>query len=336
MLQARAFLGGYMPVALHIQSTAPSTPPPHKNTRLTVSLQHPINPTRRLFVTLLPWNLLSPHVSLNPSSDLFNLFKSHSLMSSPHHKCQLCPAPIQVQMKEEFIQKISCPTGRPTWEKLYISVAHLVYCFLPIRLTNAAGARSAHRECFLRNLLKNYQMCLIGHPLVLCRSSKSWKQFLWVDRGWCSLCARTVRNTNNHLHTYIQPTRQNDNAPTNAPISSKLMQGELLQPLESGGQQERFLTLDKVHILLPMGAVKLPRRISRTIMALRKASRRYSNEFTGACSGTLWPPFMAPSIPEPFGAPKFVEDKPLRLGCLVTKIPSGQRICSHFPWESTS
>lgn len=54
MLQARAFLGGYMPVALHIQSTAPSTPPPHKNTRLTVSLQHPINPTRRLFVTLLP------------------------------------------------------------------------------------------------------------------------------------------------------------------------------------------------------------------------------------------------------------------------------------------
>lgn len=48
MLQARAFLGGYMPVALHIQSTAPSTPH-HKNTRLTVSLQHPINPTGRLF-----------------------------------------------------------------------------------------------------------------------------------------------------------------------------------------------------------------------------------------------------------------------------------------------
>jgi hypothetical protein len=196
-----------------------------------------------------------------------------------------------------------------------------------------------HKEsvsCFLRNLLKNYQMCLIDHPLVLCRSSKSWKQFLWVDRGWCSLCMRTVRNTNNHLHTYIQPTQQNDNAPTNAPISSKLMQGEFLQPLDSGGQQGRFLTLDKVHILLPMGAVKLPSRISRTIMALRKASRRYSNEFTGACCCTLWPPFMAPSIPEPFGAPEFVEDKPLRLGCLVTKIPSGQRICSHFPWESTS
>lgn len=104
--------------------------------------------------------------------------------------------------------KFLLPTGQPTWEKLYISVAHLVYCFLPIRLTNAAGARSAHRECFLRNLLKNYQMCLIDHPLVLCRSSKSWKQFLWVDRGWCSLCMRTVRSTNNHLHTYIQPTHR--------------------------------------------------------------------------------------------------------------------------------
>jgi hypothetical protein len=132
-----------------------------------------------------------------------------------------------------------------------------------------------------------------------------------------------------YIHTSNLPNRRTMHQPMHRSVQNSCKVSSSSH--YSGEQQERFLTLDNA-----AGAMKLPRRISRTTMALRKASRRYSNEFTGACCCTLWPPFMAPSIPKPFEAPEFVEDKPLRLGCLVTKIPSGQRICSHFPWESTS
>ncbi len=207
----------------------------------------------------------------------FSLSYSRVETIQPYHILP-CPAPsisfdfspaimIHVQKwTKKILQKNSHPTAWwPTWEKLYISVAHRVYCFLPIRFTSVAGARSANPWS---NSISKTQTSVQNYHF----------QFA---------CQQIVSPVKTLLHIYIYI------------ISGKL------------------------------ASWVLPRSISRTTMALRKASRWCSNEFTGACCCTLWPAFLTPSNSTPsFGAPEFVEE-PCRFGCLVRKIPSGQRVCSH-------